>query len=160
PSSIQPVIQYYVDRHMDFVALRLAPDQGVQAMAPIRIHYQTPNMTLPLRMVSAGVSDKVGITLWVFGTGRFEAMNYANATIDQSQLTWNWDTNSSNYTDLFRTTMESHDNGRVWITETANDAALYGIFSRSGPSQDDWARAMPNGAAWITRMRTDLAARF
>lgn len=160
PPAIQPVIQYYVDRHMDFVALRLAPAETVQAMQPIRIHYATPNMTLPLRMVSAGVSDKVGITLWVFGTGRTEAMNYANATIDASQLAWNWDTSSSNYGDVFNATVRNTANGRVWITEAANSAVSFSS-AQSAASINDWALARASDpSTWITRMRADLAARF
>ena len=160
PSSIQPTIQFYVDRHMDFVALRLAPAETVQAMQPIRIHYATPNMTLPLRMVSAGVSDKVGITLWVFGTGRTEAMNYANATIDASQLAWNWDTSSSNYGDVFNATVRNTANGRVWITEAANSAVSFSS-AQSAASMNDWALVRASDpSTWITRMRADLAARF
>jgi hypothetical protein len=142
PTSIEPVIQFYVDRHMDFVALRLSPGEGVQAMAPVRIHYATANMTLPLRMVSAGVADKVGITLWVVANGRMESMNYGNAVIDQSQLTWDWDTNRSNYDDLFHQTVNSVASGRSWVTETDGNMQSYSIFPATmGPSANDGALA-------------------
>jgi hypothetical protein len=163
PDSIQPTIQYYIDHHSDFVALRLAPGEGVQAMQPIRIHYDSANTTLPLRMVSAGISDKVGISLWVFASGRMESMNYANATIDQSQLAWDWDTNSSNYAELFDSTLAATAGGRAWITETTNQAGNYGLSDTM--ASDDWRLATRGtfgrgNATWITRMRTNLLARF
>ena len=52
--------------------------------SPLDIRYATPNMVLPLRMVAAGIGDKVGISLWVFGRGRYEAANFANGTINQA----------------------------------------------------------------------------
>ncbi len=163
PVSIQPVIQFYIDRHTDFVALRLAPGEGVQAMQPIRIRYASANVTLPLRMVSAGVGDKVGITLWVFAAGRMEAMNYGNATINSGQLAWNWTTSSSNYTDLFTQTLANTAGGRAWITEGSQQAQSFGIYTgRFGmASAQDWQTATGGGAfSWITRMRSDLLARF
>ncbi len=163
PASIQPVIQFYIDRHTDFVALRLAPGEGVQAMQPIRIRYASANVTLPLRMVSAGVADKVGITLWVFAAGRMEAMNYGNATIDPAQLAWNWTTSSSNYIDLFTQTLANTAGGRAWITEGSQQAQSFGIYPGrfSTTSAQDWQTATGNGSfLWITRMRSDLAARF
>ena len=169
PPAIQPVIQYYVDRHMDFVALRLRPGEGVSSMQPVRIRYATANMVLPLRMVAAGVADKVGISLWVFGNGRYEAANFANGTIDPNALQWNWTTNTSTYADVFRSTLQSLDNGRAWITEFASDASSYQwrfnyVYGSSDPTAvtTDWNLATQTNAngMWITRLRTDLAANF
>ena len=37
PSSTDPIIQAYVSAGFDFIALRLAPGEGVQAMQPVRV---------------------------------------------------------------------------------------------------------------------------
>ena len=139
PSAIQPVIDWYVQRHMDFVALRLHPGQGIQSMQPVRIRYATASMVLPLRMVAAGVADKVGITLWVFGHGRHESQNFGNATIDQRDLAWNWTTSTSNYRDVFRDTQAATSNGRSWITEFANssDSIRYSFYEPFNPGGFD-----------------------
>jgi len=169
PAAIEPVIQFYVTRRMDFVALRLRPDVGVNAMQPIRIRYASANTVLPLRMVAAGISDKVGITLEVFGTSRYEAANFANGTVDRDSIVWNWNTNTSNYSEVFAATLRSLANGRAWITEFAEDAASYrwrfqylGGLANAADVQADWALASGNDASgmWITRLRTDLAANF
>jgi hypothetical protein len=122
PPAIMPVIQYYTDRRMDFLALRLRPGEGVTAMQPVRVRYAASNMVLPLRMVAAGVGDKVGITLWVFGTGRYEAANFGNATISESDLVWDWDANRSNYADVWDATLRGLGGGRGFITEYAGEA--------------------------------------
>ena len=121
PTAIAPVIQYYVDHGMDFVAMRLRPGQGVQAMQPVRIRYSTSNMVLPLRMVAAGVTDKVGITLWVFGNGRYEPANFGSGRVLNNDVVWDWTTESSNYREAFDQTI-MRLGGRAWITEFANSA--------------------------------------
>jgi hypothetical protein len=168
PESIQPVIDYYVERHMDFLALRLRPGEGVNAMQPVRVRYATANMVLPLRMVAAGIGDKVGITLWVFGNGRFEAGNFANGTIRESDLVWDWTNNRSNYNDVFDATLRGLAGGRAWITQLAQEAGGYRwqfdnpYTSDAGAAREDWLLATQGNAdgVWLTRMRTDLAARF
>ena len=52
-----------------------------------------------------------GITLWVFGEGRYEAANFANAEIHDSDLVWNYDTGHSNYPEVFQSTLRANDNG-------------------------------------------------
>jgi hypothetical protein len=167
PASIESVIQYYVDRHSDFVALRLRPGEGVGAMQPVRIRYATANMVLPLRMVAAGIADKVGISLWVFGNGRYEAANFRNGQVDPDALVWNWDTGRSNYSDVFNATLRGLDGGRAWLTEYASSAHEL-RWSRFVPGvmwdslDADWQLATGGGlpSVWVTKLRTDLAARF
>jgi len=165
PPSIEPIIQYYSDRRMDFVALRLRPGQNVQAMRPVRIVYRSSNMVLPLRMVSAGIADKVGITLWVFGYGRYEAANFGNGTIDPQQVIWDYSNNTTNYQQVFQNTM-TRLGGRAWITELSSSAPD-SIGVTMSDSQVDWAYTRARSSSsrgnnnwWVTRMRTDLAARF
>jgi hypothetical protein len=160
PDSMVPVVEYYQERQMDFLALRLSPGEGVQAMQPVRIRYSTANMVLPLRMVAAGVGDKVGITLWVFGNTRYEPVNFGVGYIDESELVWDWDTNTSNYRTLFENRIESLG-GRAWIIEHATTREAFGVVP-STESRSDWnaAEGVVPGGAWITRMRTDLLTRF
>ncbi len=164
PAAIMPTIEWYTQRHMDFVALRLNPGEGVNAMQPIRIRYNSMNVVLPLRMVAAGIADKVGILLWVFGTGRWEAANFTNATVNSADLSWNYNTNRSDYPDVFAATIRNRG-GRVWITEYAQGASNLGYrftYDTTAPGRDDWMLATENNAsgAWITRMRTDLLAQY
>jgi len=117
PDSFRPTIAAYVAGGFDFIALRLMPGQGVQAMKPVRVVTQGADVSLPLRMVAAGVGAQVGITLYVISEGRYEAASpFFNATIDDSQLTWSATQNISNYQTLSQQIMQGHA-GHTWLTE-------------------------------------------
>ncbi|MEZ4406836.1 MAG: DUF2330 domain-containing protein [Polyangiales bacterium] len=157
PQATEPVIRHYTDLGMDFVALRLRPGEGVQSMQPVRVRFTTPSPVLPLRMVAAGVADKVGISLFVFGEGRWEAMNFPNAAVDRSALTWDFNTNRSNYPQLFTAAVRNAE-GRGWVTESAfiTDRVAW-QFRNDDEAYADW-RVATNGLSrpWVTRLRTDL----
>ena len=134
PDAMRPTIAAYVKAGFDFIALRLSPGQGVQAMQPVRVVTQGADPTLPLRMVAAGVGPKVGITLYVISEGRYEARSpFFNATISDSQLVWQHAQNQSNYQPLSEQIMQSH-NGRTWLTEFAQPVSLVGTRAGCSPS--------------------------
>ncbi|HSQ63295.1 MAG TPA: DUF2330 domain-containing protein [Polyangiaceae bacterium] len=128
PPAVQPTIAAYVNEGFDFIALRLLPNQGIQAMQPVRVISDGADPTLPLRMVAAGIGANVGIVLYVISEGRYEASNFNNTQVDLSQLTWNKTSNSSNYDQLIQQAMTSGD-GRNFTVEFAghlfaNDPSL------------------------------------
>jgi hypothetical protein len=81
PSTTRAAIDYYVNLQFDFIILRLRPGAGIQQMQPVRITMRGYMPMLPLRMISAGIGDKVGLTLSVIAAGRVEAQGYTNAVI-------------------------------------------------------------------------------
>ncbi|TAK22002.1 MAG: DUF2330 domain-containing protein [Myxococcaceae bacterium] len=159
PASIEPVIRHYTDLHMDFIALRLRPGEGVQAMQPVRVRFSTPSPVLPLRMVSAGIADKVGISLFVFSEGRTEAMNFPNALVDRARVSWDYSTSASNYPAMFRAAI-APSGGRAWVTESAQRADSYSNNFRYSPeAYGDWGLAVAGlSQPWVTRLRADLPA--
>jgi len=127
PDSMRPTIDAYVQGGFDFLALRLAPGQGVQAMQPVRVVTPGAGLALPLRMVAAGVGAQVGITLYVIGEGRYEAQNFPNAVVDPSKLVWLHAQNESNYEPLAEQLMGN--GGGTWLTEFAAPELLTGTAS-------------------------------
>ncbi len=123
PDSIVPVIDGYTKDKFDFIALRLRPNQGVQAMRPIRIVSPGADTTMPLRMVAAGIGAKVGLTLWVIGEGRYRTQNFPDAPIDWSSLSWNVLQSRSNRSELETAALTSNG-GRSWITQAAIRTSL------------------------------------
>lgn len=118
PDEVRPTVDAYTRERFDFIALRLRPGQGVQAMRPVRVVAQGADATLPLRMVAAGVGAKVGLTLWVIGEGRYHPQNFPDGLIDYEKLTWDGPASRSNLSDLQRDALAS-GGGRSWITEAA-----------------------------------------
>lgn len=187
PSSVQPVIDAYVTEGFDFLALRLAPGQGVSAMRPVRVTSTGAGLSLPLRMVAAGTGPTVGITLWVIGDGRYEPQNFSSFIISPTELVWDWSTNQSNYTTL-RAQKEAAASDAAWQVESALQLSPYQIEQSvlfapndylpvpasdagadgggsAGESadqvrQDDLDALFPGGNqadVWISRMRADLS---
>ena len=121
PADIQSVIAQYVGEHFDFLALKLVPGQGVQAMRPVRVTTSGPSAVLPLRMVAAGTGANVGVVLWVVAEGRYEPQNFPFFTIKADELIWDWTTYSSNLATL-RLAKESALAGRGWEHESSVSA--------------------------------------
>jgi hypothetical protein len=125
PATIQPTIDAFTTEGFDFIALKLRPGEGVQAMQPVRVVTQGADPSLPLRMVAAGVGARVGIELFVLSEGRYHTQNFPDATIDFSKLAWDPYQSRSNYSSLAEAAM-SAGSGTGWLTEFAGIAPLYG----------------------------------
>jgi hypothetical protein len=118
PAAVLPVINAYISEGFDFLAMKLLPGEGVQAMRPVRVTTAGSSLSLPLRMASVGTGAQVGITIWVVSDGRYEPQNFPFFHIDDSQLVWDWSTNSSNYTTL-RAADEAALNYTGWEIESS-----------------------------------------
>jgi hypothetical protein len=132
PQSIQPVIDAFTTQGFDFIALKLAPNEGVQAMQPVRVVTPGADLSLPLRMVAAGVGANVGVELFVLSQGRYEPQNFPQATIDFSKLLWDPQNQVSNYTTLASPALAANG-GKGWLTESAGPANLSGVGGLNPP---------------------------
>jgi hypothetical protein len=118
PADVQPVLDAYVSEGFDFLAMKLLPGQGVQSMRPVRVSSPGASLSLPLRMAAIGTGATVGITIWVVGDGRYEPQNFPFFHIDDTQLVWDWNTASSNYTTV-RQQSEQALRGKGWEMESS-----------------------------------------
>jgi len=175
PPAVEPILRYYNDMRTDFIALRLRPGEGVEAMQPVRVRFATPSPILPLRMVAAGIADKVGISLWVFGEGRWDTQNYPGLEVDRSTLTWDFANSRSDYRQRFDALVRGSQ-GRGWITEGAfpvdfvdpnNFTGRFGLggsrpvsaLGNDPVTMDDYRTAVRGlSRPWVSRIRADLSA--
>jgi MYXO-CTERM domain-containing protein len=132
PTSIQPTIDAFSNSGFDFIALRLAPGEGVQAMQPVRVITPGADPYLPLRMVAAGVGANVGLELFVLSEGRYHTQNFPDATIDFSKLAWDPSQQRSNYTVLAAAALAANG-GTGFLTESSGPADLYGTGGFNPP---------------------------
>lgn len=121
PEPVGPIIDYYVGLRMDFIALRLRPGEGIERMSPVRVTTPGANPTLPLRMISAGVADKVGLLLMVIAEARWEAMNFPNAELHDSDFVYDWNNPTVPSQDFIRAfdRVNTASGRRLWLTESA-----------------------------------------
>ncbi|HXX67465.1 MAG TPA: DUF2330 domain-containing protein [Polyangiaceae bacterium] len=118
PASVTPILGAYVQEGFDFLAMKLVPNAGVQAMRPVRVTTPGAGLTLPLRMASVGTGAITGITIWVVADGRYEPQNFPFFYIPTSALVWDWAQNISNYTTL-RVQDEANLNNAGWEIESS-----------------------------------------
>jgi len=181
PADIAPIIAAYEDEGFDFIALKLVPGQGINAMRPVRVTTPGATPVLPLRMVAAGTGAVTPITLWVMGEGRYEPTNLPSFTITAQQLLWNWDTQSSNYAQLRQTGFDTSQ-GKSWLVEDAEPFSKWAIedqimyLAQYNPLESGYGDDMGNGAVdaatadlqalygfispsslWITRLHGELS---
>lgn len=182
PDDIKPVVDAYQQEGFGFLAMKLVPGQGIQAMRPVRITAPGASLTLPLRMVAGGTGAVTPITLFVVGEGRHQAANFPNLTFDPTPIVYHWADGSSNYGPLIKGLFEGAG-GVGWLTEHAD------VFSKANlvnqvdqviqinPGQTDWGdpekmvseldgakedletlfNGMDDPNIWLTRMHGQLS---
>lgn len=123
PADIRPIVTAYVAAGFDFIALRLRPHVDVTAMQPVRIITPGADLTLPLRMVAAGVGQNVALTLFVVAEGRYHTQNFPDAAIDYNTLVWDFANDRSNYQELSVAAM-AMQGGRSFLTEYAKPVSI------------------------------------
>lgn len=152
PASL-PVIEDYLDRGYVFVALRLRPGLGVQAMQPVRVHYPGYMGSFPLQGVVVGTKGIVNLSLWVIAEQRYQASNYAMARVRARDLVWDWRTRTSNYDDAFDEALLDAG-GRAWVVEYAG---LLSMLPWVGsPSSDFSVAGYDRSGRYVTRLRTRI----
>ncbi len=150
PDSTRPIIQHYIDLRSKFIVLRLAPDQGVSAMQPVRVEYPGYMATFPLKMVTVGAWGSLDITLWVIAEQRYEARNYGTVVLPPDQIVWDFSRGRSNYSDLFRATIDGHG-GKAFIAQYA--APMSRLWFSDDVEPDRVKQIIP--FPYVTRLRTD-----
>jgi hypothetical protein len=123
PVAVQPILGAYVSEGFDFLAMKLSPGQGVQAMRPVRVTTAGAGLSLPLRMASIGTGAITGITIWIVADGRYEPHNFQTFYIPTSSLVWDWSSSSSNYTTL-RAAQEASFHNAAWELESSFDLSV------------------------------------
>jgi MYXO-CTERM domain-containing protein len=181
PDDVKPIISSYVNEGFDFLALKLVPGKAVTAMRPVRVTMPGGSPVLPLRMVAVGTGLVTPVSLWVLGEGLYETVNMPSFTLESDQLVWDWDTMSSNYSMLKKTTFEASQ-GKAWLVEAGEPFSTFYLqdsltfLVQSDPTNSGYADDMGQGgdlalkgdldalfgsldptSVWITRLHGELS---
>ena len=165
PDTTLPTIAHYTSLGMNFVALRLRPMVGVDRMAPIRVSSPGLSLTLPLRMIAAGVGADVSLELFVFAERRMQTATFPNAEVDRAALTYDWTTSTFDYEARFEDALFSGGGAATnWVTEYAQAPFLSSLAAFTSGTGTDMHSAAADMAlvqaalpeAYLTRLRTRL----
>jgi MYXO-CTERM domain-containing protein len=171
PAEVAPVIAAYVAEQFDFLAIKLVPGQGVEAMRPVRVTSEGASPTLPLRMLAAGAGAVTPITLWVVAEAAYEPTNFATFLIAGEEITWNWDTQSSDFADVRAQRFAAAD-GAAWHIETSDRFSPWSVevgfasvdgYWDANSGADLYADlyalqgAIDTNSLWVTRLYGELS---
>jgi hypothetical protein len=97
PDGFESTIQSYISEGYDFLAVSLRPSMGVTDMKPIRVVTPGGAPVLPLRMLAVGAAPVVPVDLYVIAEGRQSMPELTEVFLKPGALTWDADTDGSNY---------------------------------------------------------------
>lgn len=84
----QELITPYVEEGMNFVALRLAKDQGVGDIQPLKLTYESECPMIPIRLTAVAAVPDMGILVWMLGEARAVPLNYLHLDVNYAKLDW------------------------------------------------------------------------
>lgn len=115
--EMEPLIDVYVQEGFVFLAMRLAPEFGVQDIAPIAITYPSEAPMIPLRLTAVAANPDMAVITWVFAEQQAVPANYGHFEIDDSEITF-FTFGGTNYRQLMGE-KANEMGGRAFITEYA-----------------------------------------
>lgn len=115
--EMEPLIDVYVQEQFVFLAMRLAPEFGVQDIAPIAITYPSAAPMIPLRLTAVAANPDMAVITWFFADQQAVPDNYGHFEIEDSEITF-FTFGGHNYRQLMGE-KANEMNGQAFITEYA-----------------------------------------
>jgi hypothetical protein len=164
PPEVDPILSSYLAEGFDFLALKLVPGQGVQAMKPVRVTTLGASPILPLRMVGVGAGAIMPITLFVLGEGKYVPSNFPVFTMPEDKLVWDWDSKESNYKRLRGEGFSSSTSSKGWLLESGEPISQSAVLDplltlvTSKPEESGYTGAQ--GMSALQSYQADIQALF
>lgn len=163
-TPMEPYIAEYTSSGMKFLALRLQNDAKVSDIAPFKMTLPGTTPSVPLKMTALAAEPEMGIIVFVIGDQRYEGANWANLTVPDDYLVYDWMTGRSNWAAAVARVVDEAG-GQGWVTDTATSLEDYvRRLDVSTPADEDQAAAIEalqglfEGHTYISRLYTRVSA--
>ncbi len=162
--AMEPMVAEYVAQGQSFLAMKLASDAATSDVAPIAMRYEAAAPSIPLVLTGVSAEPEMGVMVFVAGTERYQASNWANILVDPRDLRGNPNDGSTNYYSLVSYLVDQVG-GRAMITEYAGDTATpaqtaANNWSWQSPTFDEeiqWLADLSARTTHLTRMYTRMS---
>ncbi len=164
--AMEPFIALYTAEGMAFLAMKLAPGEGTEAIEPIKMTYRAAGPAVPLRLTAVAAQLEMGVKVWVLSDGRTGPINVPEVTISDDELVmdpWTWTTN---YQALVARSVDEAG-GRGFVTELATptrelaqqvrDSFVPDRVGQEGIDARDALADLLDSKPYVTRMYTRLS---
>jgi len=121
--QMEPLVKVYTDEGLIFLAMKLQPNQGTQAIQPVVMTYKAVDPMIPLRLTAVAANPNMNIITWILGDKQAVPTNYAHPTIDNKNIRYSFgNSDGTNYLQLVDQTVDLY-HGRAFVTEYAGSSA-------------------------------------
>ncbi|MCP4502663.1 MAG: DUF2330 domain-containing protein [Deltaproteobacteria bacterium] len=93
---MKPFVREYVGEGWGFLAVQLAPDTGINDIAPLKFTCPTGTPRIPLRLTAVAAEPQMDIRVYIAGDEYFQPLNYRNLALPVESVRFNPNTNSHN----------------------------------------------------------------
>lgn len=129
PAPVKPVFDTFVSEGFGFLAIKLLPGVGTEAVQPVRVTMPGAAPSVPIRLLAAGTGDLTQVSLWVVSDGKYLPDNAPVVRILSSDLTWDFATDGSDYAAV-RAAKLAASGGLAYLVEQSQP---HGTFEFTGP---------------------------
>jgi len=165
-AGMEPFVEQYVNEGYKFLGLKLAPDQGVADISPIKFTCPSEMMPLvPIRLTGVSAEPEMGILTFVAGAERYAPQNFRNLEVNPEQLQWDYNSRTSNYYPLVSWLIDQ-EGGKAFVTQFSDSSdetqsLVDNTFLPLTPEDDDASREYLRGVfdefSTITRLYTRMS---
>ncbi|MFI5306148.1 MAG: DUF2330 domain-containing protein [Polyangiales bacterium] len=163
--AMLPFINFYVNDHMLFLAMKLSPDANVSDIEPVVMTYDGTEPMIPLRLTAVAAKPELGVVAFVLADKRYGPRNYAEITISDDLMHFDERDGRNDYLAVVSREID-RAGGHAFVTEYAHATAdLVTQFKNAfvPPANTDAVQAndaliaLLGRFAYITRLYTRIS---
>ncbi len=133
--SMTPYMQPYLDGGMLFLAAKLVPGAGVDAIAPLEMTYEHAGPIIPLRLTAVAAEPHLAVTSYIFADESYVPVGHPLAQVNASRITRDF-TGRTNYPMVLSRTVDEAG-GDAFVAEYAGSPPNY-FQDDTGCCEDGW----------------------
>jgi len=163
--AMEPFVAQYVGEGYKFLGLKLAPDQGVADISPIKFTCPNGDMPLvPIRLTGVSAEPEMGILTFIAANERYAPQNYRELTVNADDVQWDYNTRTSNYYTLVSHLVDE-EGGKAFVTQYAGSTewirgrAGVASIANPGPTTQqarDYVAGLEDRFSYLTRLYTRM----
>lgn len=95
--EMAPFIDLYIGQGLNFVAAKLVPGAGADAIKPLKMTYKSSQPMVPLRLTSIAAQPEMGVKIFLLGEGRYTSESVPELEVPAGQVVVDAFTQQSNW---------------------------------------------------------------
>jgi hypothetical protein len=131
-------MESYIAQNMVFVAAKLVPGAGVNAIKPLRLHYRAAYPTIPLILTAVAAQPNLTVTAFIYGSQAFHPQGHPVITLPADKLAY--DSNGRfNYPMVLARAIDDAGGDAFAIEYNGNSSpSQVGVGNCCGGGEDDF----------------------